>query len=135
MPVRAAIPLQLDGSSYSLNANGVLNGFENINLINRSLFTLNNVALALGDNKDDATATGYRIESGCALRIIADKDVAFASHLSGSGLVQVNLGNSDNAFTFTSGNAGDAFSGTVELAASRFLLEGDNSHRRSPVPR
>ncbi|WP_330998790.1 autotransporter outer membrane beta-barrel domain-containing protein [Intestinirhabdus alba] len=119
--------LQLDGSSYSLNANGVLNGFENINLINRSLFTLNNVALALGDNKDDATATGYRIESGSALRIIADKDVAFASHLSGSGLVQVNLGNSDNAFTFTSGNAGDAFSGTVELAASRFLLEGDNT--------
>lgn len=119
--------LQLDGSLYSLNTDGVLNGFEKINLINQSQFTLNKVALALGDNKDDTAGTGYSIDADSKLRILADKALDFASHLAGAGLVQVNLGSSDNAFAFTANNAGDVFAGTVELADSRFLLDGDNT--------
>jgi autotransporter family porin len=119
--------LQLDGSQYALNADGVLNGFENISLINQSRFTLNKVSLALGDNQDDAAGTGYSIEAGSTLGIVADKNVDFASHLAGAGLVQVNLGSSDNAFAFTANNAGDGFTGTVDLADSRFLLYGDNT--------
>ncbi|CNK37454.1 autotransporter protein [Yersinia enterocolitica] len=117
--------LQLDNSVYRvLNADSILN-MEEIELKNRSILTLDNTLLALGDAKDDSASTGYNIDATSELAIVNNNAVAFNHHLSGLGLLSINT--SGQSFDFTTNNYADGFAGTVALGHSTFQLKDGNS--------
>ncbi len=114
--------VELDNSSYTLDSERQMQEMENIDLKSGSVLTLDNVLQDLSGEGE-----GFSVDKTSTLVVKNSQNLDFASHLAGNGLVQVNLGSSDNAFAFTANNAGDGFAGTVELADSRFLLDGDNT--------
>ena len=117
--------LRLQNAQYSLNSADAITGMEHIDLASNSMFTVNDVDFALGDSKDDASNTGYSIDANSTLQLNATSDLAFNSHLSGTGTVSVNA--SDKAFDFTANNAADGFQGTLALQNSTFELAGLNT--------
>lgn len=117
--------LKLDNSGYVLNRTDAITGMEHIDLTNGSIFTLDNVLLALGDGLDDSAATGYSIDSASTLAVKNSAGVAFNSHLSGNGLITIDT--TGNQFEFTSNNAADSFAGTVAVGNTRFELDRLNT--------
>lgn len=117
--------LNLDNSAYILNTLNALTGFETINLTNSSTFTENNVLLSLGDNANDASGTVFNIDRNSVLALNNTADMAFQSHLNGTGTVLADLAN--KAFSFTGNNKDDAFAGTLELAHSQLALSAINT--------
>ncbi|WP_183272970.1 ESPR-type extended signal peptide-containing protein, partial [Buttiauxella sp. A111] len=122
--------LNVIGSDYNLSDPAALSGFEKVNLVKgtagKSNLTLDNTLLPLGDAKGDITGTGFNIDADSSLTLSNKDDVAFASHLAGTGLVQVNLAEGKN-FTFTDNNSGDKFTGTVALSRANMELAGVNT--------
>ena len=108
-----------------LNRIDAITGMEHIDLTNGSIFTLDNVLLALGDGLDDSAATGYSIDSASTLAVKNSAGVAFNSHLSGNGLITIDT--TGNQFEFTSNNAADGFAGTVAVGNTRFELDRLNT--------
>ncbi|HEM6718312.1 TPA: autotransporter outer membrane beta-barrel domain-containing protein [Citrobacter koseri] len=121
--------LQLENSSYTLTRADAINGMEHIALANNSVFTLDNVALGLGDDELDGAGTGYTIDGSSQLSIKNTADVTFKSHLAGTGVVAVDTAN--NHFNFDANNAADGFAGTLALTNSRFELDGLNTQALS----
>lgn len=125
--------LKLDNSSYILTSRDALTGMESIQLTNHSTLTLNGLgnnsgtSLYLGDEADDAVDTGYVISSDSILQILADENRAFASHLSGTGRVEIDTSSSNYQFNFTDNNANDNFAGTVALTHTSFELAEQNT--------
>lgn len=117
--------LVMNNSVYVHSTAHVLQGIEHINLTNGSTLTLDNIPLPLGDAKDDNASTGYNIDGTSTLAIQNNSQTAFNSHVSGTGTISTNT--SGNAFSFTSNNAGDNFSGTLALGNSVFDLSGLNT--------
>ncbi|MBR7617489.1 autotransporter outer membrane beta-barrel domain-containing protein [Citrobacter braakii] len=121
--------LQLNNAQYILNHADAITGMEHIDLTAGSVFTVNNVDFALGDNQNDANGTGYNIDTTSTLSLNSDAALAFNSHLAGTGTVAVDA--SGNAFDFTSNNAADGFNGTLALTNSTFELAGLNTQALS----
>lgn len=121
--------LHLDNSSYKLTRADAINGMEHIDLANNSVFTLDNVALGLGDDGLDGMGTGYNIDNSSQLSIKNTADVTFKSHLAGTGVVAVDTAN--NRFNFDANNATDGFTGTLALTNSSFELDGLNTQALS----
>jgi outer membrane autotransporter barrel domain len=121
--------LQLQNAQYVLSDASAITGMENIDLTQGSVFTVDNIDFALGDLKDDAANTGYRIDKSSELQLNTTSDLAFNSHLSGTGTVSVDA--AGNAFDFTSNNAADGFNGTLALRNSTFELSGLNTQSLS----
>ncbi|WP_445344419.1 autotransporter outer membrane beta-barrel domain-containing protein [Buttiauxella selenatireducens] len=120
--------LNMVDSSYVLTDVAALKQFEKINLSEKADLTLQDTLLPLGDAQDDAAGTGFAIAADSALRLLNGNNVDFNSHLSGSGLLQVQLApEGDKAFNFTANNAADKFAGTVALADATFELAGLNT--------
>jgi autotransporter family porin len=117
--------LNLDNSAYVLNDVNALTGLETINLKNGSMFTEQNTLLALGDNNADGIETAFNIDATSQLLLNNSDDIAFRSHLAGTGTVKTDLSN--KTFTFTDNNASDGFNGTLELTNSLFALQGLNT--------
>ncbi|MCQ6311416.1 autotransporter outer membrane beta-barrel domain-containing protein [Citrobacter portucalensis] len=117
--------LRLQNAQYTLNSADAITGMEHIDLTSNSVFTVNNVDFVLGDAKDDAANTGYSIDTNSTLQLNATSDMAFNSHLSGTGTVSVDA--SGKAFDFTANNAADGFQGTLALQNSTFELAGLNT--------
>ncbi|MDX7421124.1 hypothetical protein SJ301_29300, partial [Klebsiella pneumoniae] len=88
--------LIFDSSEYTLKDVNAIQNMDYINLINGSSLTLDNVLLALGDNKDDNTKTGFNLEEGSQLQVNNRNAVNFNSKLNGLGTVEVNT--AGNAF-------------------------------------
>lgn len=61
------------------------------------------------------------------LALNANADTLFTRQLQGSGKLQVNLGDSTNAFTFTDSAAGGNFIGTVSLNAAQMKLDASQA--------
>lgn len=121
--------LQLNNAQYTLNRADAITGMEHIDLTAGSVFTVNNVDYALGDNQNDAIGTGYNIDATSTLSLKSDAALAFNSHLAGTGTVAVDA--SGKAFDFTSNNAADGFKGTLALTNSTFELAGLNTQALS----
>lgn len=117
--------LKLENSTYILKRGDTITGMEHINLASGSVFTLDKVMLGLGDDSD-GDGTGYSIDGSSRLNVLSAADMAFNSHLAGTGTVEVNT--AGNNFNFTVNNADDGFTGTVALTNSRFGL-GDLNTR------
>ncbi|WP_183271452.1 autotransporter outer membrane beta-barrel domain-containing protein, partial [Buttiauxella sp. A111] len=126
--------LNITGSDYNLSSPESLSGFEKVNLVkgttSGSNLTLDNTLMPLGDGQNDATGTGFNIDADSSLTLSHANDVVFASHLAGTGLMQVKLG-TDKNFTFTSKNAADGFDGTVALSRANMELAGVNTQALS----
>jgi len=114
--------LTLDNSVYTLSEAAKIKNMEHVTLDNGSTFTLDNTQLDL-----TATGSAWDIDSSSTLVMKASKALDFNSHLAGTGLVKVDLGNPDNAFAFTTNNMNDKFAGKVELTNSSFELAGNNT--------
>lgn len=121
--------LRLQNSQFVLDAADTITGMERIDLTSGSVFTVNNVNFALGDAKNDASNTGYQIDSGSVLKLNAIGDLEFNSHLSGTGTVAVDT--TGHSFDFTDNNAFDEFKGTLALHNSTFELSGLNTQALS----
>ncbi|WP_261831319.1 autotransporter outer membrane beta-barrel domain-containing protein [Leminorella grimontii] len=80
--------------------------------------SLTNLASSTGLVNLGASGTLSILKDGAS----AD-DVDFTRQLSGSGTLQINLGNKDNDFTFNSSATGGGFSGTVSMDNGRFVLD------------
>lgn len=117
--------LNLDNSAYVLKNVNALTGFETVNLKNGSIFSEENTLLALGDDANDVAGTVFNIDTNSTLALSNTADVAFKSHLNGTGTVKADLSN--KAFSFTDNNKGDAFAGTLDLSNSTLELEGINT--------
>ncbi|MGV4201159.1 autotransporter outer membrane beta-barrel domain-containing protein [Citrobacter murliniae] len=117
--------LQLKNAQYILNRTDAISGMEHIDLTAGSVFTVDNVTFALGDNQNDAADTGYSIDETSTLSLKSNSTYVFNSHLAGTGTVEVDA--SGNAFDFTSNNAADGFNGTLALSNSTFELAGLNT--------
>lgn len=125
--------LNMTDTNYVLNDATSLSGFENVNLTESAKLVLNDTLLALGDSQDDAATTGFNIDGTSELGIKnTTDDVNFASHLAGTGLVNIELAATDDkSFNFTSNNAADGFEGTVALAHAKMELAGLNTQALS----
>lgn len=117
--------LNLDNSAYVLKNVNALTGFETVNLTNSSTFTEDNVLLALGDDAVDASGTVFNIDTNSVLALKNTADMAFRSHLNGTGTVTADLSN--KAFSFTDNNKGDTFAGTLDLTNTQLNLAGINT--------
>lgn len=121
--------LRLENSTYTLNRADAISGMEHIDLASGSVFTLDKVALGLGDDGQDGDGTGYSIDGTSLLNVLSTTDVAFKSHLDGTGTMEVDT--AGNHFSFTANNADDGFAGTVALTNSQFELGGLNTQALS----
>ena len=121
--------LRLENSTYTLNRADAVSGMEHIDLASGSVFTLDKVVLGLGDDGLDGDGTGYSIDGTSRLNVLSVTDVAFNSHLAGTGTMAVDT--AGNQFGFTANNADDGFTGTVALANSQFELGGLNTRALS----
>ncbi|NEG81057.1 autotransporter outer membrane beta-barrel domain-containing protein [Pantoea agglomerans] len=117
--------LRLENSTYTLKRADAITGMEHIDLASGSWFTLNKVALGLGDDGQDGDGTGYSIDGTSLLNLLSNTDVAFKSHLDGTGTMVVDT--AGNHFSFTANNADDGFAGTMALINSQFELGGLNT--------
>ena len=81
--------------------------------------------MPLGDARDDNASTGYIIDGTSTLAIQNGSQVKFNSHVNGTGTISTDT--SGNAFSFTSNNAGDNFTGILALGDSTFDLSGLNT--------
>lgn len=113
--------LTLDNSAYTLPYAAKIQNIENVDLTNSSVFTLQNTQLDL-----TAADSAWNIDGTSTLIMKDTRAMDFDSHLQGSGLVKVDLGDTTNAFAFTANNMNDQFAGQVELTNSNFLLADDN---------
>jgi len=113
--------LTLDNSVYTLPYAAKIQNIENVDLTNSSVFTLQNTQLDL-----TAADSAWNIDGTSTLIMKDTRAMDFDSHLQGSGLVKVDLGDTANAFAFTANNMNDQFGGQVELTNSNFLLADDN---------
>ncbi|MCS2164216.1 autotransporter outer membrane beta-barrel domain-containing protein [Scandinavium manionii] len=113
--------LTLDNSVYTLPYAAKIQNIENVDLTNSSVFTLENTQLDL-----TAADSAWNIDGTSTLIMKDTRAMDFDSHLQGSGLVKVDLGDTANAFAFTANNMNDQFAGKVELTNSNFLLADDN---------
>lgn len=113
--------LTLDNSVYTLPYAAKIQNIENVDLTNSSVFTLKNTQLDL-----TAADSAWNIDGTSTLIMKDTRAMDFDSHLQGSGLVKVDLGDTANAFAFTANNMNDQFAGKVELTNSNFLLADDN---------
>lgn len=121
--------LRLENSTYTLKRADAISGMEHIDLASGSVFTLDKVALDLGDDGFDGDGTGYSIDGTSRLNVLSAVDVTFNSHLAGTGTMAVDT--AGNQFGFTANNADDGFAGTVALANSQFELGGLNTRALS----
>lgn len=121
--------LRLEDAAFTLESHDAIQGIENIDLTGNSIFTLQDVSLALGDNQLDTNATGYAIGHSSELHLNASSDMTFLSHLSGTGSVSVNT--AGHEFSFDGNNSADGFAGTVLLSNSKFMLDGNNTQALS----
>ncbi|ELV3390529.1 autotransporter outer membrane beta-barrel domain-containing protein [Enterobacter hormaechei] len=121
--------LRLENSTYTLNRADAVSGMEHIDLAFGSVFTLDKVVLGLGDDGLDGDGTGYSIDGTSRLNVLSVTDVAFNSHLAGTGTMEIDT--AGNQFGFTANNADDGFTGTVALANSQFELGGLNTRALS----
>lgn len=121
--------LRLENSTYTLKRVDAITGMEHIDLASGSEFTLNKVAPGLGDDGQDGDGTGYSIDGTSRLKVLSTTDMAFKSHLDGTGTMTVDT--AGNHFSFTANNADDGFAGTVELTHSQFELGGLNTRALS----
>lgn len=121
--------LRLENSTYTLNRADAISGMEHIDLASGSVFTLDKVALGLGDDGLDGDGTGYSIDGTSLLNVLSAADVAFNSHLAGTGTMMINT--AGNHVNFTANNADDGFAGTVALTNSQFELGGLNTRALS----
>lgn len=117
--------LILDKSVWTLSDASSLQQIEKIKLINDSTFTLSNTLLALGNNADDNSQTGFDIASGSTLKVLNTNAVNFNNKLLGAGVVDVDT--TGEAFDFTANAASNAFTGTLALGNSRFALANLNT--------
>lgn len=117
--------LILDNSVWTLSDSSSLQKIEKIKLINDSTFTLNNALLALGNNADDSSQTGFDIASGSMLKILNSNAVNFNSKLLGAGVVGVDT--TGKTFDFTANAASNTFTGTLALGNSRLTLADLNT--------
>lgn len=117
--------LKLDNSQYRLSQKQAITGIENIQLTNGSTFEQDHVLLGLGDSEDDNPTTGFAISHDSELALKNSTDVAFKSHLAGTGTLSTDL--SGRSLNFTANNVGDNFAGTVDLHNTLFALEGVNT--------
>lgn len=122
--------LNVIDTNYILSNANVFNGFESINLKEKAQLVLSGTLLPLGDSKNDAAGTGFNIDGDSTLEINNVNDVAFASHLAGTGLVKVGLMD-DKSFNFTANNAADKFAGTVALTHAKMELADLNTQALS----
>lgn len=125
--------LRLDNSHYRLTDSNNIQGIEHIELTNGSSFTLDGLDshtgtdLKLGDDKNDGSDTNYAVDKTSLLRLLADANFTFDSHLNGTGRVEVDTATSANQFNFSANNANDGFNGTVALTNTQFALHGNNT--------
>lgn len=117
--------LIFDSSEYTLKDVNAIQNMNYINLINGSSLTLDNVLLALGDNKDDNANTGFNLGEGSLLQVDNRNAVNFNSKLNGPGTVEVNT--AGNAFDFTANAAKNAFNGVLALGHTTFDLAAKNT--------
>ncbi|WP_071825889.1 autotransporter outer membrane beta-barrel domain-containing protein [Phytobacter massiliensis] len=96
------------------------------NSANRADVNIANGVLQIADLTNLASSTGtVNLSAPGTLSIyktVAD-DLDFTRTLAGSGTLQVDLGDSDSAFTFNASAAGGDFSGTVAMNNGRFVLD------------
>lgn len=96
------------------------------NSANRADVNVANGVLQIADLTNLASSTGtVNLSAPGTLSIyktVAD-DLDFTRTLAGSGTLQVDLGDSDSAFTFNASAAGGDFSGTVAMNNGRFVLD------------
>lgn len=121
--------LRIDNSSITVSRVDAISGMENVELANNSTFTLDNIALGLGDDLLDSVGTGYNVDGSSKLNIKNTANVTFKSHLAGTGEVTVDTDN--NRFNFDTNNAADKFAGTLTLTNSQFELSGLNTQALS----
>ncbi|MDR0787111.1 MAG: hypothetical protein LBG44_04500, partial [Gemmatimonadota bacterium] len=111
-----------DDANYTLSDGSAIVNYDQVNLINGSVMTLQTT---LGG--DPAGGAGIYVAGGTTLAVAPAPAGAYtlANALTGTGLVTVTTG-AGNAFHFAA-TTGDAFAGTVALKASTFALSGDNT--------
>ncbi|MCU6404276.1 autotransporter outer membrane beta-barrel domain-containing protein [Enterobacter quasiroggenkampii] len=116
--------LNLSNSAYTLNSEGVLAGFQTINLKANSSFTQDNVLSASG-SVGEAAALTFNIEKNSVLNIRNKERVSLNNHIAGDGTINVAV--EGQQFGFTENNKNDGFSGILELHESTFNLQGINT--------
>ncbi|HID4133842.1 TPA: autotransporter outer membrane beta-barrel domain-containing protein [Pluralibacter gergoviae] len=117
--------LSFNNSIYTMSRDDAITGMEHINLKSGSLFTLDNVNLALGDEKQDQAGTGYQIDDTSQLSILGNTDISFRSHIYGTGTISTDI--AGNHFNFDTNNASDGFNGALALTDTQFELSGVNT--------
>ncbi|ROP61810.1 autotransporter family porin [Enterobacter sp. BIGb0383] len=117
--------LQVENSIYTLSSAKAISSIEHISLSDNSVFTLDKVSLALGDDGQDATGTGYQIDASSTLQLKSAADLTFNSHIAGEGTLAIDA--SGHQVSFSDNNAGDGFTGTVALSNSLYELGGNNA--------
>ncbi|MDR6918976.1 outer membrane autotransporter protein [Pseudomonas sp. 3296] len=115
--------LVFDGALNILDGTHTATNFDQVNLSNSSVLTLQTV---LGGKPVDAGGAGIDIDGSSTLALQVNPAAAytFANHLTGSGLLTVDTGG--NAFNFAA-TTGSNFAGTVALGSSTFGLAGLNT--------
>ncbi|MCU6167577.1 hypothetical protein, partial [Enterobacter roggenkampii] len=116
--------LNLSNSAYTLNSEGVLAGFQTINLKANSSFTQDNVLSASG-SVGEAAALTFNIEKNSVLNSRNKERVSLNNHIAGDGTINVAV--EGQQFGFTENNKNDGFSGILELHESTFNLQGINT--------
>jgi autotransporter family porin len=111
-----------DDNDYTLAVTSAITNYNQVNLINNSTLTLQTV---LGGTP--AGGAAIDVEEGSTLAVAPSPLAAYtlANKLTGEGLVTVDTG-VGNAFNFAA-TTGDAFTGTVRMGPSTFLLGGNNA--------
>ncbi len=118
--------LIFDGATFTLDSADKIQNIENVQLDNASHVIINEAFVLTDSGIGSGSVDIHDEKSELTVDPSTQGNFTFDPRLTGEGVLSVELDSSESDFNFSK-NVGNAFSGTLALGKSNFVLEGLNT--------